>query len=54
MRALGSSAMAKDVAADGLQRKLKDAVKANDIDEAKKCVDDGGHPDTICDIPRKV
>ena len=55
MRALGCSAMAsKRVVPEALQRRLKDAVKANDIDEAKKCIDDGGHPDTICDNPWKV
>ena len=52
---LGCSGMASErVAPDVLQQRLKNAVKANDIDEAKKCIDGGTHPDTICDRPRKV
>jgi serine/threonine-protein phosphatase 6 regulatory ankyrin repeat subunit B len=45
--------MAAAAVVDSLKWRLIEAVKANDVGVAKRCIDNGASPDTICDCPLK-
>ena len=40
-----------EVAAGELEERLIAAVESNDVDKTRQCIQAGGDPNTVCDLP---
>ena len=43
-----------EVAAGQLKERLIAAVKSNDVDSVRECIQAGGDPNTVCHLPDRV